>query len=123
MRDSLGAFCDYHDVAIKGRSGGSLTGLTFGVKDVFDVAGARTGAGNPDYLRDSPVATANAPVVQQVLDAGADLIGKTHCDELCFGVEGENFFYGTPENVNAPGRIPGGSSSGSAAAVAGKLCD
>jgi amidase len=121
MRDSLGAFCDFHDVEIRGRSGGTLSGLTFGAKDVFDVAGHRTGAGNPDYLANSHAAKTTAPAVQQLLDAGADLVGKTHCDEMCFGVEGENFFYGTPENVNAPGRIPGGSSSGSAAAVAGKL--
>ncbi|HEX9463131.1 MAG TPA: amidase [Alphaproteobacteria bacterium] len=123
MRDFLGAFCDFHDVSIKGHRGGPLAGLTFGVKDVFDIAGHRTGAGNPDYLRDAALAGSTAPPVQALLDAGADLVGKTHCDEMCFGVEGENHFYGTPENVNAPGRIPGGSSSGSAAAVAGKLVD
>ena len=123
MRDPLGAFCEFHDVSIRGRSGGPLAGLTFAVKDVFDVAGHRTGAGNPDYLRHSSPAPATAPPVQALLDTGADLIGKTHCDELCFGVEGENHFYGTPENVNAAGRIPGGSSSGSAAAVAGELID
>lgn len=62
-------------------------------------------------------------VVQQLLDAGADVIGKTHTDELAFSLNGENPHYGTPINANAPGRIPGGSSSGSAAAVAGGLCD
>ena len=61
--------------------------------------------------------------MQQLLDAGANLAGKTHTDELTFSLNGENAHYGTPVNVNAPGRIPGGSSSGSAAAVAGGLVD
>jgi amidase len=59
--------------------------------------------------------------VQRLLDAGADLVGKTHCDELCYSLTGENVHFGTPLNVNAPGRVPGGSSNGSAAAVAGAL--
>jgi amidase len=62
-------------------------------------------------------------VIRQLLDAGADMVGKTHTDELTFSLNGENAHYGTPVNVNAPGRIPGGSSSGSAAAVAGALVD
>jgi len=62
-------------------------------------------------------------VVQRLLDAGADMVGKTHTDEITWSLNGENAHYGTPVNVNAPGRIPGGSSSGSAAAVAGGLCD
>ena len=58
-----------------------------------------------------------------LLSAGASVAGKTHCDELCFSLNGVNKYYGTPVNVNAPGCIPGGSSSGSAAAVAGGLVD
>lgn len=123
MRDPLGAFCEFHDVRIEGRAGGKLSGLTFGLKDVFDVAGERAGAGNPDFLRDQQPAAKTAPVVQALLDAGASLVGKTIADELCFSLEGENAHYGTPVNPNAPGRIPGGSSSGSASAVAGKLVD
>ena len=61
--------------------------------------------------------------MQRLLDAGADLAGKTHCDELCYSLTGENVHFGTPLNVNAPGRMPGGSSNGSAAAVAGALVD
>jgi amidase len=61
--------------------------------------------------------------VANLLAAGADMLGKTQTDELTYSLNGENAHYGTPMNVNAPGRIPGGSSSGSAAAVAGGLVD
>jgi len=103
MRDPLGAFCEFHDVRIEGRAGGPLSGLTFGLKDVFDVAGERVGAGNPDFLRDQQPAARTAPIVQALLDAGAALAGKTIADELCFSLEGENAHYGTPANPNAPG--------------------
>jgi amidase len=62
-------------------------------------------------------------VVQQLVDAGATMVGKTHTDELSRGIFGENAHYGTPINPRAPDRLPGGSSSGSAAAVAGRLVD
>ncbi len=61
--------------------------------------------------------------VDQLLAAGATCIGKNVCDELAFSLDGENFFYGTPLNPRAPDRVPGGSSSGSAAAVACGLAD
>ncbi len=61
--------------------------------------------------------------VKKLLGAGADMVAKTHCDELCYSLTGENVHFGTPVNVNAPGRVPGGSSNGSAAAVAGGLVD
>lgn len=122
-RDNLGAFCRHTHVAVKGSGAGPLAGLTFGVKDIFDIAGHRTGFGSPEWLATHPAATRTAPAVQRLLDAGADMIGKTQTDELTFSLNGENAHYGTPVNVNAPGRIPGGSSSGSAAAVAAGLCD
>jgi amidase len=122
-RDTLNAFCRHTHVALRGSSRGALAGLTFGVKDIYDIAGHRTGFGSPDWLRTHDAAARTAPVVQQLLDAGADVVGKTHTDELTYSLQGENAHYGTPVNVNAPGRIPGGSSSGSAAAVAGGLCD
>src|SRR3546814_4647000 len=68
-------------------------------------------------------ATRHAPAVEALLAAGAELVGKTITDELAYSLNGQNFHYGTPTNVNAPGRIAGGSSSGSAAAVAGGLAD
>jgi amidase len=61
--------------------------------------------------------------VQTLLDGGATLVGKTITDEVSLGILGENAFDGTPKNTKAPGRVPGGSSSGSAAAVAAGLCD
>src|SRR6478672_7894319 len=121
--DSLGAFCRHTHVALPATDAGELSGLTFGAKDIYDVAGCKTGFGSPDWLRTHTAASQTAPIVQRLLGAGADLVGKTQTDELTFSLNGENAHYGTPVNVNAPGRIPGGSSSGSAAAVAGKLVD
>src|SRR5215217_9248207 len=122
-KDQLGAFCRHTHVTVRGSADGPLRGLTFAAKDIYDIAGHRTGFGSPDWLRTHPAASRTAPVVQQLLDAGADMVGKTHTDELTFSLNGENAHYGTPVNVNAPGRIPGGSSSGSAAAVAAGLVD
>lgn len=65
----------------------------------------------------------NAVGVDQLLAGGATCIGKTVSDELAFSLDGENFFYGTPLNPRAPDRVPGGSSSGSASAVACGLAD
>jgi amidase len=121
--DSLGAFCRHTHAAVKGSGAGPLSGLTFGVKDIYDIAGNKTGFGSPDWLATHDAAAHTAPVVAQLLAAGADMAGKTQTDELTYSLNGENAHYGTPVNVNAPGRIPGGSSSGSAAATAGRLVD
>ncbi|MCH7570345.1 MAG: amidase [Deltaproteobacteria bacterium] len=123
MRDRLGAFCTHAELTLPGAHEGPLAGLTFAAKDLFDVAGFVTGAGNPDWLRTHEPATKTAPAVQAVVDAGATLVGKTHMDELAFSINGENAHYGTPVNLRAPGRIPGGSSSGSACVVAGEVVD
>jgi len=121
--NAYGAFCSDRNVRVPGASTGSLAGLTFAAKDVFDVAGHRTGAGNPDWLRMHEPATVTASAVQSLLDAGASLLGKTHTDELTYSLNGENHHYGTPVNPQAPGRVPGGSSSGSAVATAAGLVD
>ncbi|MGF7212152.1 amidase [Skermanella aerolata] len=115
----LGAFCPHIALDVPGAAEGPLAGLTFAAKDLFDVAGHATGAGNPTWLATHPPATATAPAVKTLLDAGARLVGKTITDELAFSINGENAHYGTPLNAKAPQRIPGGSSSGSASAVAG----
>ena len=121
--DPLGAFCRHNHAALKGSGKGPLAGLAFAAKDLFHIEGRRTGFGHPGWLASHPPATRTAPAVQALLDAGADMAGRTHCDELCYSLTGENVHYGAPVNVNAPGRIPGGSSNGSAAAVAGGLVD
>jgi len=108
---------------IAGKPGGTLDGLTFAAKDLFDVAGYPTGGGNPDWARQNPVPTRHAWAVQALLDDGATLIGKTITDEVSLGILGENAFEGTPLNPKAPDRVPGGSSSGSASAVAQGICD
>lgn len=123
VTDTVGAFCAYAGAERDGRPGGPLAGVTFAVKDLYDVAGLPTGAGSPHWLASHPVPTATAPAVQRLLDAGARLVGKTHTDELAWSLNGQNHHYGTPVNVAAPGRLPGGSSSGSAAATAAGLAD
>ncbi|KTT05127.1 amidase [Pseudomonas oryzihabitans] len=102
---------------------GSLGGLSFAVKDLFDVAGYPTGCGNPHKLAASGLKSSHAPVVRQLLEAGARFTGKVITDELAFSMTGKNAHFGTPRNGAAPLRIPGGSSSGSASAVSNGLCD
>jgi amidase len=123
VRDTYNAFCRHTRVALSGAPDGPLRGLTMAVKDVFDVAGHRTGNGNPVWLETHAPAERTASAVERLLAAGASMVGKTHTDEMAYSLNGENVHYGTPTNPNAPGRIPGGSSSGSAAAVAGGLVD
>src|SRR2546421_8574318 len=121
--DPLGAFCRENHIELKGSGSGPLAATTFAVKDAFHIAGARTGFGQPDWLRTHDPPRETALAVKKLLAAGAEMIGKTHCDELCYSLTGENVHYGTPVNVNAPGRVPGGSSNGAAAAVAGRVVD
>ncbi len=121
--DTVGAFVPHSPAPIAGATAGPLSDLCFAVKDLYDIAGHVTGGGSPDWLASHPLATATAPLITTLLTAGADFIGKTVCDELFYSVSGENAHYGTPRNVRAAGRVPGGSSSGSAAAVAAGLCD
>ena len=123
MDDPLGAFCRHVDVHIEGASEGPLAGLRFAAKDIYDVAGQTCCCGNPDWLASHPPAERTAPAVEALLAAGATLVGKTLTDELAFSLNGENHHYGTPVNSAAPDRIPGGSSNGSASAVAGGLVD
>src|SRR6476469_7603973 len=123
MTDSINAFVPGPRIRVDGAQDGPLSGLTFAAKDLFDVAGVPTGGGNHDWARTNPMPTRHAWAVQALLDAGATLIGKTITDEVSLGILGENAFDGTPLNTKAPDRVPGGSSSGSAAAVAASVCD
>ncbi|RRR99211.1 amidase [Glycomyces terrestris] len=102
---------------------GPLAGLRLAVKDLFDLAGTPTGAGNPRWLETHAPAEADAEAVARLRAAGARVVGKTVTDELAWSLNGSNVHYGVPENPAAPGRVPGGSSSGSASAVALGLAD
>jgi len=117
------AFVPYPEVDVACAATGPLQGLSFGVKDLFDVAGYPTGAGNPLLLARSGIKTRTAPAVQALLEAGARFVGKTHTDELAYSIHGSNPHFGTPRNGAAPERLPGGSSSGSASAVSLGLCE
>ncbi|MBV9749360.1 MAG: amidase [Acetobacteraceae bacterium] len=120
--DPVGAFIPGPRARSAGGAG-PLAGVRLAVKDLFDVAGCPTTYGHPDWARTHPLATGTAPVVAALLEAGAELVGKTKTVELAFGLTGENVWHGTPLNPAAPDRFPGGSSCGSAAAVAGGLAD
>ncbi|NDV97755.1 amidase [Salipiger sp. PrR002] len=121
--DPFRCFMPYEPVPVASAEGGPLADLTLAVKDIFDVAGYRTGSGCPTRLAQSPVHSHTAPAAQKLLDAGARFVGKTHTDELAWSMYGMNAHFGTPVNPAAPDRIPGGSSSGSAVAVAAGLAD
>ncbi|MFN3226376.1 MAG: amidase [Hyphomicrobiales bacterium] len=125
--DPLGAFMAHAPYALEGYSvepqDGPLCGHSLSVKDLFDVAGLKTGAGSPVWLKNAPDAEGHAPAVAALLQAGARFVGKTLTDELAWSLNGENAHYGTPINPAASGRIPGGSSAGSASAVAGGLAE
>lgn len=122
MTNPVSPFCSPL-VTLPATGDGVLDGMRFAVKDVFDIAGHVTGCGNPDWLRSHAPATHTASVISAMQAAGATLLGKTLTDELAYSLNGENHHYGTPPNPRAPLRIPGGSSSGSASAVALDLVD
>ena len=123
MPTDFGAFVPDAMCRREAAGSGRLGGLTFAVKDLIDVEGCRTGGGNPDWLAQQKPASRSAPAVEKALAAGATLIGKTVTDELAFSLEGRNVHYNRLVNPVCPGRLPGGSSSGSAVAVAARLVD
>ncbi|HET6185184.1 MAG TPA: amidase [Acetobacteraceae bacterium] len=122
-QDRHGAFVPGEPIACAPLGSGRLSGLRFAAKDVFAVAGRVTGYGNPDWQRTHDVAPAHAPLITTLLQAGAELAGVTKTVELAWGMTGINPWQGTPINPAAPDRLPGGSSCGSAAAVAGESVD
>ncbi|WP_035366214.1 amidase family protein [Pseudodonghicola xiamenensis] len=119
--DPYGALVERLDLpALKA---GPLSGMRFTAKDNIDIAGHRTGYGSPAWRDTHPAPVHNALCVDQLLAAGARCVGKAVADELTYSLDGENQFFGTPRNARAPDRIPGGSSSGSAASVGNGLAD
>jgi amidase len=117
------AFVEHGPSSLRLVQDGPLADLSFAAKDLIDIAGFISAWGNPDRLRDAQPALTTAPAALVPLLAGAHLVGKTHTDEIACGMFGMNPHFGTPVNPKAPARVPGGSSSGSASAVAAKLCD
>ena len=99
--DPVNAFLDYGDVEVPSAAEGPLAGLTFAVKDIFDVAGYPTGDGSPLRRAESPLYATTAPIVQKMLDAGARFVGKTQTDEMTFSMNGQNRHFPEPVNVRA----------------------
>jgi allophanate hydrolase len=106
-------------VEARGPATQPLYGVPFAIKDNIDLAGVPTTAACREFAY---TPAESAPVVQRLLDAGAIPIGKTNLDQFATGLVGTRSPYGTPRNPFNPAYIPGGSSSGSAVAVAADLC-
>ncbi|PKM69656.1 MAG: hypothetical protein CVU94_02755 [Firmicutes bacterium HGW-Firmicutes-19] len=121
--DPLQAFVRDNHIALEGSKSGPLNGLVYAAKDVFMIKGSTFGNGHPDWLKTHEPDPYTASAVLKLLDAGADLVGKTVCDELCFSISGENWNYGSPFNPHDIRRYTGGSSAGSGSATAGGLVD
>jgi amidase len=121
--DPLGALVPGWEPPEGGGGGGPLAGLRVVVKDVIDVAGSVTGAGNPNWAAAHDPAAESAAAVAALTTGGASLVGKGQCAELAFSLSGDNFHFGMPTNPAARDRDPGGSTSGPASAVAGGLCE
>ena len=102
---------------------GLLSSLNFVLKDMCDVKNFKTSCGNPDFFKKCDFANDYAPFLKDLLNEGPVLKGITVCDEFFYSLIGENGHYGTPTNLNAPSCVPGGSSSGSAAALTTDLYD
>ena len=102
---------------------GILNNLNFVLKDMCQIKGFKTSCGNPDFYKKCEPALEYAIFLKKLLNEGAILSGITICDEFFYSVIGENSHYGTPKNLNAPNCVPGGSSSGSAAALTTKKYD
>ncbi|WP_282093351.1 amidase [Epibacterium ulvae] len=123
ITDPLNAWCHYPQVKPEPAPKGSLSGKTLAVKDIFPVAGYPSGWGQPTRLTKAGIEQKTHIEVQKLIDAGAACLGKSQCEELCYSLMGINKHYGAPINTRAPERLTGGSSSGSAALVAGGAVD
>jgi aspartyl-tRNA(Asn)/glutamyl-tRNA(Gln) amidotransferase subunit A len=118
--DGYNALLDVYDEPRSESDTGPLAGLEFAVKDCIALADLEMTCGVEAF---SYVPSTDAVVAERLLEAGADAVGKANMEPFAFGPTGEHSEYGAPTNPAAPDRVPGGSSSGSGAAVAGELVD
>ena len=107
------------DQRIREKKHGPLTGIPLAHKDIFCMDGTKTSCGS--RMLDNFVAPYDATVVRKLEQAGCVVLGKTNMDEFAMGSSNENSYYGPVKNPWNPGHVPGGSSGGSAAAVAARL--
>src|SRR6476469_7522205 len=122
--DAARASADAADVRAKqGKPLGPLDGAIVSIKDLYDVAGEVTRAGSRVLADEGLVAVADAPVVKRLRAAGAVIVAKTNMSEFAFSGVGANPHFGTPGNPFDRARVPGGSTSGGAVAVADGMCE
>ena len=122
--DAARAAADAADARAKaGKPLGPLDGAIVSIKDLYDVAGEVTRAGSRVLADEGLVAAADAPVVQRLRAAGAVIVAKTNMSEFAFSGVGANPHFGTPGNPFDRARVPGGSTSGGAVAVADGMCE
>lgn len=123
MSSAPDSLCDPRHAAIfTRRYAGAANGIAVAVKDCIDIAGEVTTSGSRALAGASP-AHKDAEVVNRLKAAGCYIVGRTNMHELAYGVTGLNAWTGTPTNPKYPSLVPGGSSSGSAVAVAAGLVD
>ncbi|MDO6547067.1 amidase family protein [Pseudoalteromonas carrageenovora] len=118
-----GIFCDHGPKSWQTHTHGALINKRLAVKDVFAVKGERNSAGNPNWFKAAKPAQQTASAVNKLMNEGCSFTGFTHTDELAYSLEGNNIHYGAAQNPKLSGHASGGSSMGSAAAVAANLAD
>ena len=123
MEQSSAIFCHHGPKDWQARQQGVLAGMRLAVKDLFSVAGHKNGAGNAEWFRQADKANETSISVQKLMAQACQFVGFTHTDELAYSLEGNNHHYGAAENPKLAGYSCGGSSMGSAAAVAANLAD
>ncbi|MBQ4857803.1 amidase family protein [Pseudoalteromonas sp. MMG007] len=121
--NTAGIFCDHGPKAWQTHNQGTLNNKRLAVKDVFAVKGERNSAGNPTWFKAAKPAQQTASAVNKLMNEGCSFTGFTHTDELAYSLEGNNIHYGAAQNPKLSGHATGGSSMGSAAAVAANLAD
>ncbi len=121
--DLTGIFCQHGPKNWQPALSGSLAGKTLAVKDLFNLKGYKNTAGNPDWFNSHEAAQHTAESLSKLMQTGCVFSGFTHTDEIAYSLEGNNIHYGAAQNPKYPGHACGGSSMGSAAAVAANLAD